>query len=50
MSDDSNDAPADNSALLCNALIVVTGVILIGAVLVIQNVLKNHYPGIGWFG
>jgi hypothetical protein len=48
MSDDMNEAPVDNAANLCGWLVVVTGIMLIIAIITVQTVLKDQYA-LGWF-
>lgn len=49
MSDEMNEAaPADNAATLCSALIILTSVMLIAAIVVVNSVNATHY-GKGWF-
>ncbi|MCE9634419.1 MAG: hypothetical protein K8T90_01830 [Planctomycetes bacterium] len=48
MSDESNDSgPVDNAANLCNWLVVFTGLILIAALVVMQNLNAAQY-NTGW--
>lgn len=49
MSDDAPETqPVDNAASLCGALIIMTSVFLIAAIVVLNMISKTHY-GKGWF-
>lgn len=48
MSDDANDAaPADPSVTLCNWMIILTTLGLLGSVLIVHSILKDQYQT-GW--
>lgn len=43
MSDEASETPVDNSAVMCGWLIVMTSVMLLGAIFAVLTILKDHY-------
>lgn len=43
MSDDAPETPVDNAASMCGWLIVMTTLMLVGAIYVVLNILATHY-------
>lgn len=43
MSDETTETPPDHASILCNWIVVITGLALIGAVFILLTILRDQY-------